>query len=131
MTMTKKLVGVTFLGAILAGVGLAHAGVVSNQQVMIWSSGGLDAANGALLPSRNSSDGNQYIGCSRYAYDSGGSSIICYARDASGAYKSCSTGQDQMLRAAETLNPAGYLYFVVNPDGTCSSVVTVTASFFL
>ena len=127
----KKLAVVTFLGAILAGAGLAHAGLVSNQQVMIWTSDGLDAANGALLPTRNSSDGGQYIGCSRYAYESGGSSIICYARDVNGAYKSCSTGNDAMLRVAETLNPAGYVYFVVNPDGTCNSVISATASFFL
>ena len=78
----KRLAVATFLGAILAGAGLAHAGLVSNQQVMIRTSDGLDAANGALQPTRNSSDGGQYIGCSRYAYESGGSSIICYARDA-------------------------------------------------
>jgi hypothetical protein len=131
MTMMKKLAVATFLGSILAGAGLAHAGLVGNTQVTISTTNGLDSANGALRAVRNSADGTQYIGCSRYAYDTGSTSIICYARDAAGTYRSCSTGDDQMLRVAETLNPASYLYFVVNTDGTCDRVITTLTSYNL
>jgi hypothetical protein len=131
MTMTKKLAVATFLGSILAGAGLAHAGLVGNTQVTISTTGGLDSANGMFRATRNSADANQYIGCSRYAYDTGSTSIVCYAQNAAGTYKSCNTGNDQMLRVAETLNPAAYLYFVVNTDGTCDRVITTLTSYNL
>ena len=80
---------------------------------------------------RNSADGTQYIGCSRYAYDTGSTSITCYAQSASGAYKSCYTSNDQMIRVAETLNSAGYLMFAVNADGSCDRVISALVSFNL
>lgn len=130
---TKMVLGV-FLAALLLGAGVtrvARAGSVDNTQVSIFTTGGLDAANGTLRAARNSADGTQYIGCSRYAYDTGSDSIVCYAMDSGGAYKSCFTDNDAMLRVAETLNPAAYLYFVVNADGSCNRVITVLASFDL
>jgi hypothetical protein len=131
MTMIKKLVMATFVGAILAGAGLAYAGSVSTQQVTIGTTGGMDYGKGALRVARNSADSTQYIGCSRYAYDTGSTSIVCYANDANGNYRSCSTGNAEMLRVAETLNPAAYLYFVVNADGTCDRVITTLVSYNL
>jgi hypothetical protein len=128
---TKLALGV-FVVALLLGAGVtrvARAGSVDNTQVSIFTTDGLDAANGTLRAVRNSGDGTQYIGCSRYAYDTGSDSIVCYAMDSMGAYKSCFTGNDAMLRVAETLNPAAYLYFVVNADGSCNRVITVLASF--
>jgi hypothetical protein len=123
-----------FLGALLLGAGVtrvARAGLVDSTQVSIFTTGGLDSANGALRAARNSADGTQYIGCSRYAYDTGSNSIVCYAMSSAGVYRSCFTGNDAMLRVAETLNPAAYLYFVVNGDGSCNRVITVLASFDL
>lgn len=116
-------------GAVLTS-SATYAGLVGNNPVAIWTDGaGQKNANGTLRDARYSADGTQYIGCSRYAYDTGSNSIVCYARDAAGNYASCFTGDDNMLRVAETLNPASYLYFVVNADGSCDRVITVLSSF--
>lgn len=97
--------------------GLTFAGSSSNNPVSIWTdSSGLQQANGTLKDVRNSADNTQYIGCSRYAYDTGSNSIVCYAQSAGGAYLSCWTGDANMVRVAETLNSAGYLYFAVNAE---------------
>lgn len=123
----------TLLTATLVTAGTAHAGLVGNQPVTIWTDGsGQPSANGALRDARFSADATQYIGCSRYAYDSGSNMIVCYARTATGAYLSCQTSDPGMVRVAETLNSAAYLYFVVNPDGySCDRVISVLASFHL
>ena len=116
----------------LAGLcvaGSVAAGSVSNQTVNVWTSGSVTYGNGVLRAARYSSDSVQYIGCSRYAYESGSNSITCYAKAANGDYVSCWTGDDNMLRSAETLNSAGYLYIGANADGECNRVITVTASY--
>ncbi len=131
MTTVKKLVLAAFFGSFLIGAGLAYAGSVSTQQVSISTTNGLDSAKGALRPVRNSADSTQYIGCSRYAYDTGSNSIVCYANDANNNYRSCSASSDAMLRVAETLNPAAYLFFAVNTDGSCDRVITTLTSYNL
>jgi hypothetical protein len=131
----KRLLAAVMLGGVLMGAGVAtkvaRAGSVSNTDVTIFTIDGLDAAKGVLRAARNSSDSIQYIGCSRYAYDSGSDSIVCYAKDELNNYKSCHTGTDSMLRVAETLNPAAYLFFAVNSDGTCDRVITTLTSYNL
>ncbi len=111
--------------------GATHAGLVDNTQVSIWTDGssGLQSANGVLRAARNSADSTQFIGCSRYAYDTGSDSIVCSAQNASGTYLSCYTSSSNMLRVAETLSSAAYLYFVVNTDGTCDRVITMLGSY--
>jgi hypothetical protein len=124
-----------FLGAILASsllaAGVTHAGLVGNNPVNIWTDGsGLQSANGTLRDARNSADSLQYIGCSRYAYDTGSNSIVCYARTATGAYLSCQTSDANMISVAESLGSNAYLYFVVNADGwSCDRVIAVRASY--
>ena len=125
----KKLVLV--LG-VVAGATAAFAGSSGVQDVSIWTDGaGQLSANGTLRDARHSTDTRQYIGCSLYAYDSGSYSAICYAYSASGQYASCSTNDANMLKVVETLNPASYLYFAVNADGSCDRVISVNASFNL
>jgi hypothetical protein len=128
---TKRIVLGVFLAAALLGAGLANAGSVSNQLVVFGTIDGFENAKGALRAVRSSSDTVQYIGCSRYAYSTGSTSIVCQAKNAAGALKSCSTSNDQMLRVAETLNPAAYLMFAVNPDGSCNRVITTLYSYNL
>jgi hypothetical protein len=121
---------VLFVCGALFASSATYAGLVGNTPVSIWTDGsGQKNANGTLRDARNSADSMQYIGCSRYAYDTGSNSIVCYARDAAGNYASCWTGDDNMLRVAETLNPAAYLYFVVNADGSCDRVITTLTSY--
>ena len=128
---TKLVVLGVFLAAALCWAGLAQAGLVGGQTVSIFQTDGLESANGTFKSARNSADTTQYIGCSRYAYDTGSNSITCYARNAAGTYRSCSTGNENMLRVAETLNPSAYLFFVVNADGSCDRVISVNASYNL
>ena len=130
--MGNKLVKALGVCGILLVGGITYAGSSSSQVVSIWTdSAGLQNANGTLKATRDSADATQYIGCSRYAYDTGSNFVICYARSAAGAYQSCQTSDASMMRVAETLNPASYLYFVTNTDGTCDRVITVAASFDL
>jgi hypothetical protein len=131
--MKKTLITALLVCSTLLASGVTYAGLVGNNPVNIWTDGsGLQSANGTLRDARHSADSLQYIGCSRYAYDTGSSSIVCYARTASGSYLSCQTSDAGMVRVAETLNPASYLYFVVNADGwSCDRVITVAASYNL
>jgi hypothetical protein len=125
----KKLI---FAATLVAGVTTAVAGMSGGQQVNIWTdSNGLLNANGTFQNTRHSADSVQYIGCSLYAYDSGGYSATCYARSASAQYTSCFTTDANMLKVVQTLNPASYLYFVVNADGSCDRVISVNASYNL
>jgi hypothetical protein len=131
--MGKTLVKALLVCGTLLASGVTYAGMAGGQQVSIWTDGsGLQNANGTLRNVRESADSLQYIGCSRYAYDSGSNLIVCYARSSTGAYLSCQTSDPGMVRVAETLNPASYLYFVVNADGySCDRVITVAASYNL
>lgn len=124
----KKLIFVSLLAVTTAAV----AGSGDNTQVSVWTDGsGQLAANGTFKSVRNSADSQQYIGCSLYAYDTGSYSATCYAYSASGQYASCYTSDANMLKVVQTLNPASYLYFVVNADGSCDRVISVNASFNL
>ena len=110
----------------------AVAGSVDTSTVSVWTdSSGQLSANGTFKPTRNSTDTKQYIGCSFYAYDTGSFFAVCYATSASGQYASCSTTDANMLKVVATLNPASYLYFVANSDGTCDRVITSNASYGL
>jgi hypothetical protein len=132
--MKKGLITALLVSGILLASGVTYAGMTGYNPVNIWtdSSTGLQSANGTLRDARNSADNTQYIGCSRYAYDTGSNSIVCYARTAAGAYLSCQTSDAGMVRVAETLNSASYLYFVVNSDGwSCNRVISVHASYNL
>ncbi|PTL83002.1 hypothetical protein [Vitiosangium sp. GDMCC 1.1324] len=125
----KKLL---FVSAVLAVSTVAVAGSSGGQQVNIWTdSAGQTNANGTFKAVRNSADTQQYIGCSLYAYDTSSFSATCYATSATGQYASCFTSDANMLKVVQTLNPASYLYFVVNADGSCDRVISVNASYNL
>jgi hypothetical protein len=124
----KKLIFVSALLAVTAAV----AGNSSGVQVSVGTDGaGQVSASGTFKSARNSADTQQYIGCSLYAYDTGSYSATCYAYSASGQYASCYTSDANMLKVVQTLNPASYLSFVVNADGSCDRVISVNASYNL
>lgn len=125
----KKLV---FVSALLAVTTVAVAGSNGGQPVNIWTDGsGQLNANGTFKNTRNSADSVQYIGCSLFSYDTGTFYANCYAYSATGQYVSCTTSDANMLKAVQTLNPASYLYFVVNADGSCDRIITGNASYNL
>ena len=115
----------------MIGAGLAHARAVSPGQPLISTAGGLDAASGSVQVTRDSAAGVSYIGCVRYADVSGSRAALCYARDAAGTVKQCSTRAPSMVSAAETLNSTSFLSFVVNTDGSCERVIVTNTSFNL
>ncbi len=125
--MKKQL----FAAVVLAST-VSMAGSVDNTPVNIWTdTNGELNAQGTFRAVRNSASTSEYIGCSLYAYDTTSFSATCYAYSASGQYASCYTSDANMLKVVATLNPASYLYFVVNSDGSCDRVISVNASFGL
>lgn len=130
MTMKTIFLGAC-LGATLLAAGLAKAGSVSTQAVTFSTVGGLEAASGSVRATRNTADTVQYIGCVRYAYDTGSNTALCYAKNAAGTVRQCSTSNESMMRSAETANPMSSIYFVVNTDGSCDRVIVTNTSFNL
>ncbi|MCY1023791.1 hypothetical protein [Pyxidicoccus sp. MSG2] len=125
----KKL---ALVATLVVASSTALAGSSGGQQVSIWTDSlGQTNANGTLSTARFSSDTQQYIGCSLYSYDTGSFSATCYATTATGQYASCYTSNADMLKVVQTLNPASYLYFVANADGSCDRVISVNASYNL
>jgi hypothetical protein len=131
MSILRKTISRVAAVGVLLTAGAAVAGSVSNQTVAFSTTGGLLDAKGTFKPVRNSADAVQFIGCSRYAYDTGSTSIVCMATNAAGQSRSCQTSNNEMLRVAENLNPASYLYFVINADGSCDRVIATNYSFNL
>jgi hypothetical protein len=119
----------TFLGALLIGAGLAQAGAVRPEPVSISTSGGLDCARGSVRVTQDSADDASYLGCVRFTDAGGSRTALCYARNAAGAVKQCSTSEPGMVSAAETVNPRSYLSFVVNTDGSCDRVIVTNTTF--
>jgi hypothetical protein len=127
----RKLALIATFAALVVGAGLAHAGSASTSAVTFSTVGGLEAASGSARVTRNTADNVQYIGCVRYAYDTGSNSALCYARNAAGTVRQCTTNDPNMLRSAELMNPMSSLYFVINTDGTCDRVIVTNTSFNL
>ena len=128
----RKLALIATFAALAVGAGLAHAGSVSNQTVgFSTTSTGLEAASGGVRATRNSADTVQYIGCVRYTYDTGSNSALCYAKNAAGTLKQCTTNDPNMMRAAELMNSMSFLSFAINADGTCDRVIVTNTSFNL
>jgi hypothetical protein len=120
--MRTRLGFVIGLGLLVALAGSARAGAKHSVPVTVGSA----YASGSLGTARNSSDGNQYIGCQVY----GTSSInaYCYAADSAGHYLSCSTTTTAMVALAESLTSDSYLYFSVNSSGGCTYLVVQNSS---
>lgn len=124
------LAGTSVLLSLLVA-GSALAGAVSNVPVTFFTeSNGQLSVKGNLRTVRNTADTVQYIGCSIYAYASGSYSIVCTSRDATGQTRNCQTGDANMIKQAQSINPASYIYFSLKPDGvTCDRLIVVNESF--
>ena len=127
--MKTKVMGMGVVGALLVA-GLSTAGSSSGSPVTLFtdSGSGLPGAKGSLRSARFTSDSVQYIGCGHHAYDDGTTFVSCYARDAAGTLRTCFTSDQRMVRTAETLDPASYLFFTVGADGSCERLNTNTSS---
>jgi hypothetical protein len=78
-------------------------------------------AYGTIGTVRNSVDSVQYIGCSIRTFDTGPTQYVtCYAKDALGAYASCSTSAQNFVTVAETITTDSHIYFSWNDLGQCT-----------
>jgi hypothetical protein len=86
---------------------------------------GAGRAQGALADARASADATQMIGCWT-AQDMG----ICYAVDAAGKSRGCTTHDPAQLAVLRSLTSESMLYINWNPYGTCTGVWVETGSVY-
>lgn len=101
----------------------AHAGARWVYQV--WISDASRYAVGTMTDARGSADGNQAIGC--YHNTTNGA---CYATNAAGLSRTCTTNNPALLNVIRTISAESYIYFQWNTDGTCSYVLIENSSRF-
>lgn len=125
----RFFVAVAVVGGVFLSGGvtrLARAGARADIQVTVLSNG----FSGVLSSARNSADAVQYIGCEIYKSGSGSPvTALCYAREASGAYASCSTTDGGLIQVLSTLKSDDYLVVYVS-GSSCVSANHYTASFY-
>ena len=120
------------LCALAIGAGVAHAGYSANYYVSTFKSTTTTLSSGNLRAVRTAPDSSQYIGCTRYSYNTGSVSVVCFARDAAGVYSSCTSTDPGMIRTAELLNPASYVSFqFYNTESICANIIATNASSYL
>jgi hypothetical protein len=120
----KKVIQSLSVALFVLSIGAAaHAGSKEPWPVTVSTSS--HWAEGALGDARNSSDSNQFIGCS---VNNG--QAYCAAQDASGTYVSCVTTATSFLNALNSLNGGSALYFAYNTSGVCSSLIVYNYSYF-
>jgi hypothetical protein len=108
----RRILAVVMASSLFTSV--VFAGGKTTYQVNIVDTGAKPFATGDLGYVRNTADPNQYIGCET-------TTILasCYAVNAAGLYKSCSTTDPAMIALVHSLNGDSNLYFSWNASGTC------------
>ena len=111
------------MGLSLSAAGTTQAGYDGNFQVVV------DDANkqafGTLVGARRSADNVQKLGCTVKANDA-----ICYATNAAGVYRSCTTTDPGLTAVARSINSESYLWFIWNAAGTCTAITVGLGSQF-
>jgi hypothetical protein len=101
--------------------------------VDVFSGGGV--AGGALNAARNSSDKNQYVGCSVILPEQPAQITLmqCYAKSKANILLSCYlvNPSEVTVQAVESLNKATYLTFDVDATGHCFDIEIYNNSAFL
>lgn len=82
-------------------------------------------AHGTLADARASSDATQYIGCWTGPDDG-----MCYATDATGKYRGCTTHDAQQVAVIRSLTPESMLYFNWSAYGACTGVWVENSSHY-
>lgn len=82
---------------------------------------------GSMGSARNSGDNNQYIGCT---VNTSGSTPTgnCYARNAAGTLKTCTTTNFYYVEQMKSLASDSYIYFGWNASGQCTTLSIGTMS---
>lgn len=85
-------------------------------------------AVGALGTARNSSDGNQKIGCAVHTVAGQPAYVSCAAMDAKGRHAWCTSYDPEMVKAGQALNGDSHLMFFWNEAGSCDQIQTLNDS---
>ncbi len=116
--------------ATLLLAGTAVAGSKWYVPVYIYSSNGIPrGAYGALSSARNSPDSLQYIGCSVSTWPTYGTSVYCWARDASGVSLGCSSSDSKLVQVALGASGDSYVQFEADAGGVCTFLNTRAMSY--
>jgi hypothetical protein len=86
-------------------------------------------AEGKAGDVHNSQDTTQYIGCALRAGMNSPLQANCWATDAAGRQRACSTSDPGMMTVAGSVSSDSYLYFAWNPSGKCTSIESQNGSF--
>ena len=121
----KKAISIILFFSLFASTTFLHAGMKIDREVIV----GPTYARGALSSARASSDTTQYIGC-RVSTSSTTFGTFCFARDAAGAVKTCTSTSPNLAQAAYSLSDASEVLFFVS-GGTCTSIYAYNSSYFL
>lgn len=120
---TKPFVRIAVLGMLVVTTSVAFAGRRAVYPVTVNDPG--KAAYGTMADARGSTDGVQHIGCYHNATAAG-----CYATNAAGLARGCTTSDAGMMETIRHVTPESYIYFQWNADATCNYVLVDNGSRF-
>ncbi|WP_148273261.1 hypothetical protein [Stigmatella aurantiaca] len=127
-TMKNVVKGLGLGAVLLAGTGaLAGAKYARPVYVSTSSSGGY--AYGSLGSARNSTDANQYIGCTTSTGSSGEQIMNCFARTGGGISASCTSSASALVNAARSVTADAYIDFRWDGSGACTQLTVTHASY--
>ena len=128
--MPKSFAIVGFVVAATSGVALAGS-KAPNPLYEVSVNTAQRQASGALGHARNSSDSNQYIGCSTLASSVGPTSGFCYASDAKNVYVGCAIpgAWSALIAQAQSIPSDGFISFTWDAGGNCTSIMSQTTSY--
>ncbi|MBP6749282.1 MAG: hypothetical protein KA144_06550 [Xanthomonadaceae bacterium] len=101
----------------------AQAGYDGNFPVVVDDAN--KQAYGTLVGARRSADTVQRLGCTLKS-----DNAVCYATNAAGVYRSCTTTDAALMAVARSISSESYLWFVWNAAGTCTSITVGLGSQF-
>jgi len=117
------------IGLLITTAGTALAGMKGSFTVSVNTS--TMTATGSMGSARNSSDGQQYIGCQVSASSSSSSATVsCFASDSTGKYAGCTSSTPAFVQAAQAIAADSWISFTYNSSSICTSLKVAAASYF-
>ncbi|WP_437946699.1 hypothetical protein WME98_38240 [Sorangium sp. So ce296] len=124
-----KIVAAVVVLASVAATGSAIAGNTYYGEVFI-DTVALEAS-GTAYAARTSSNSEERIDCLVNGYSSGTAGVRCFAVNAAGVFKECSSFSAGIVAAAQAISDYSAISFSWNAQGTCTSLSVHTGSRFL
>ncbi|QGX40984.1 hypothetical protein [Permianibacter aggregans] len=112
--------------AMLAMSSASFAGFTNHYQVNIVG----NTAYGSFIGARQSADATQYIYCASVNFTTSSPYVVCGARTAAGAVKSCTSTDPGHMEAVRGLSNESYVYMRWDDSGRCDYIYTSTGSMY-